>query len=277
MSIEAVSWALKVKGIKSSMKFVLVVLANHADATNMAWPSVASIVDSTNLDRKTVLKAIDCLEEYGFLKDTGKREGATKQVKIYRLCIEKNCVEESQKRNSPKNGTVPNFPSKSTVFPGKESQISAERVPNLGHGTVMEPSIEPSWNRQVECARDALPATVATEPEKIEPKKPERAKRKTRLPDDWFLPKEWGEWALAQGMLESEIREEADRFADHWRSNGEGKVDWLATWRNWVRRRRQFARIPAGVKRNEPESMESLLARSARDAEKLKHLFEKRK
>ena len=69
-------------------------------------------------------------------------------------------------------------------------------------------------------------------------------KRKTSLSDDWFLPKDWGNWALEQGLTESEIRTEAECFADYWRSKGETRADWQATWRNWIRRRRTFERQP---------------------------------
>ena len=33
-------------------------------------------------------------------------------------------------------------------------------------------------------------------------------------------------------------------FADYWRSKGETRADWQATWRNWIRRRRTFERRP---------------------------------
>lgn len=62
----------------------------------------------------------------------------------------------------------------------------------------------------------------------------------TSLPDDWVLPKAWGEWAIENTTLdESIVRLEADKFRDHWHSNankaGSRKADWFATWRNWVR------------------------------------------
>lgn len=64
-------------------------------------------------------------------------------------------------------------------------------------------------------------------------------KKGSRLRDDWSLPKAWGEWAVEQGLDELSIRREADRFADYWRSvpGQKGvKLDWLATWRNWIRK-----------------------------------------
>lgn len=66
-------------------------------------------------------------------------------------------------------------------------------------------------------------------------------KRGSRLPDDWFLPVAWGEWAESEGFNENVIREQAERFRDHWHAapSPRGvKVDWLATWRTWMRNAR---------------------------------------
>lgn len=89
------------------------------------------------------------------------------------------------------------------------------------------------------------PRSDHTEPEP-EPDKEElpngsskKAARGTRLPPDWVLPQDWGNWALEHGLAEHVIRLEAEKFRDHWISaTGQSatKRDWLATWRNWIRR-----------------------------------------
>jgi uncharacterized protein YdaU (DUF1376 family) len=64
-------------------------------------------------------------------------------------------------------------------------------------------------------------------------------KRATRIPDDWVLSKELGEWALDEGHTKEQIRFEADQFRDYWIGVGGQrgtKLDWAATWRNWIRR-----------------------------------------
>lgn len=64
-------------------------------------------------------------------------------------------------------------------------------------------------------------------------------KRGTRLSLDWKLPKAWGDWAISEGMDEVSVRREADRFRDYWLgvAGSKGvKLDWEATWRNWVRK-----------------------------------------
>lgn len=86
-------------------------------------------------------------------------------------------------------------------------------------------------------------------------------KRGTRLPEDWVLPKAWGEWALANrpGWGPDDVRLCADKFADYWRpKSGKDatKLDWLGTWRNWVRNDRT---APAGGSAR-PASSSSIFA-----------------
>lgn len=72
--------------------------------------------------------------------------------------------------------------------------------------------------------------------------------RGTRLSEDWALPAAWGRWALDEGHSEATIRAEADRFRDFWCSKSgkdATKVDWQATWRNWMRDKKQ-RRVGAG-------------------------------
>lgn len=81
------------------------------------------------------------------------------------------------------------------------------------------------------------PSSSAIAPASPAPK----ASRGTRLPDDWKLPKAWGDWAMAERswMTADDVRRESAIFADHWRSNSGRsgvKLDWEATWRNWIRR-----------------------------------------
>lgn len=76
--------------------------------------------------------------------------------------------------------------------------------------------------------------------DQIEKEEPNGSSKKkgSRLPKDWVLPLDWGLWALDHGLDELSVRREADKFRDYWIgvSGTKGvKLDWLATWRNWVR------------------------------------------
>lgn len=88
------------------------------------------------------------------------------------------------------------------------------------------------------------PADANQNQSQIEAKASLAKKRGTRLPDDWFLPMEWGQWAVKEGYAHDQIKVEADKFKDYWHGvpGSKGvKLDWLATWRNWMRNSQQKA------------------------------------
>lgn len=71
------------------------------------------------------------------------------------------------------------------------------------------------------------------------------AKRPTRLKTDWKLPKPWGQWAMEKfpQLTEDDVRLQAENFRDYWIAlpGQRGvKLDWYATWRNWIRNFRQI-------------------------------------
>lgn len=73
------------------------------------------------------------------------------------------------------------------------------------------------------------------------PAAPPKTKQGTRLPEDWRLPKGWGDWALENrpDLTDADVRHQAACFADYWHGKAGAdarKADWEATWRNWIRR-----------------------------------------
>lgn len=81
------------------------------------------------------------------------------------------------------------------------------------------------------------------------PAKPEA--RASRLPSEWTLPPDWQAWAEAE-RPDLDPTLEAERFRDFWvaKPGKDGrKLDWQATWRNWIRNARAgpkgFAPAPA--------------------------------
>ena len=68
----------------------------------------------------------------------------------------------------------------------------------------------------------------------------DKRKKGSRIPSDWELDTEWGEWAMHEGLTREEVLREEQKFRDYWISQPgvKGiKTDWEATWRNWVRKR----------------------------------------
>ncbi len=77
------------------------------------------------------------------------------------------------------------------------------------------------------------PVTKNQEPEKREP-------RATRLANPFILESDWGIWARNE-RPDLDPLKTAEKFADHWHAKPgkDGlKLDWFATWRNWVKAER---------------------------------------
>ena len=87
---------------------------------------------------------------------------------------------------------------------------------------------------------NTLPKTQDTSVGAVAP-----AKKASRMTEDWQLPRAWGEWAVAEHNLSADtVRLEASKFRDYWlaKAGKDGaKLDWSATWRNWVRNSLEFS------------------------------------
>ena len=120
-----------------------------------------------------------------------------------------------------------------------EASVSARRA--NGKRILSERSTDAERTLSERSTDVELPTPTPT-PEAIAIDAPQSAanKRGTRLPQDWLLPKAWGDWALTEfkTWTPDVVRVEADKFRDFWHSKAgkeAAKLDWLATWRNWCR------------------------------------------
>jgi len=77
-------------------------------------------------------------------------------------------------------------------------------------------------------------------------------KNGTRLPAEWTLPGGWGDWALKEQptWTQAHLQTVADQFRDHWHAaagQNASKMDWHATWRNWVRREKPLPKVKSNA------------------------------
>jgi hypothetical protein len=109
LTFAAIQWAIDQNTGHSSAKFVLVILAHHANDHGTAWPSTAELIRTTELDRKSVIRALTRLAAKGLIHDTGQRKGSTGQIKVWKLGVDqpglnlptpKRARKQSQKRDS---------------------------------------------------------------------------------------------------------------------------------------------------------------------------------
>ncbi|MEC3974751.1 helix-turn-helix domain-containing protein [Amycolatopsis sp. H20-H5] len=114
---------------------------------------------------------------------------------------------------------------------------------------------------------DALfeaPGLAATPPKqqasaKLKAAKTAKATRATRAPDNLPIAPEMRAWAAANGIV-VDLEAETSQFLDWHRGKGSTHVDWIASWRNWMRRTLTFgsksastARAPMPARGSYPE------------------------
>ncbi len=66
---------------------------------------------------------------------------------------------------------------------------------------------------------------------------PKKTERGSRLPAEWQLPAPWGQEIVDKGVDATLVRHQAERFKNYWlaKPGKDGtKLDWRATWRNWM-------------------------------------------
>jgi len=194
---------------KSSTKFVLVALADYANESGEAYPSVETICRKTSLNRKTVLAAFKDLQTIKYISDSGERKGKTQQIKVWQLhsfnSTKNGTLKESQKRDSTENGTVPKTDTKQPKNGTLKESQKRDIEPSVSL-TVSEPSV-----REGGSARFKKPTI--------------------------------GE--IDQYALEEKLN--LDGFSDYYESNGwrvgKNKMKcWKASARNWSRRQQQYGK-----------------------------------
>lgn len=73
-------------------------------------------------------------------------------------------------------------------------------------------------------------------PTKENPPKGGQKKKGSRLTEDWVLPDDWQRDAIVAGLPRNLIEREAEKMRDWSLSSPTGaKLNWRATWRNWLK------------------------------------------
>ena len=135
-----------------------------------------------------------------------------------------------------KNNETTSSPAQARLkHPEPEPELDIKEPPDGGCKKTENPSKQPESGERERSQIDPLSGDPPPVPERPPPDR----SRGSRLAENWVLPREWGDWAIQEGMDELTVRRTAEKFRDHWlgKAGKDGrKANWLATWRNWVRR-----------------------------------------
>lgn len=107
----------------------------------------------------------------------------------------------------------------------RERKEAAERMANRRRSS---PEVRPNTN-----GSSASPSPSPDVPNGTSASRP--AKRGSRLPDDFIVTVAMAQWARREAP-NIVVTRETERFCDYWRGCGKTKQDWVATWRNWMRK-----------------------------------------
>lgn len=210
MSIDATRWAWQ-QPVKPSQKLVLLTLADRADEHFNCYPSIQRMVNDTGLDRKTIIRSLQSLEDEGYIC-VRRTDG---ENNFYMLL---GVQDRHQNRDTrPKNGTGRPVP---------------KTVPHQYQKRDDHPSQKRDTNLPIESTNNLKEETTNV----VSKKKPDKMKLGKRF-DLETMPDIW-----RQFCHDERPRLDPDtvfaRFRDYWiaQPGAKGrKLDWLATWRNWVR------------------------------------------
>lgn len=88
MSWETTAWARKLRGLGTTGKVVLLLMADHVNDhdEHVCWPSLPRLAADAELSRSTVWRTIERLEQLGVIERLGTREPGSSMR--YRLCLE---------------------------------------------------------------------------------------------------------------------------------------------------------------------------------------------
>ena len=208
MSIHLMAKAWRLD-LPQGQKFLLVALCDHANDDGVCWPGQDSLSKKCSMNEKTIGRHIEWLESRGYLKSQRRQEGRKRLSDCY--FIDLDAPQEPD--NLEPSKLEPDNLEPSKISPMNPT-ICPHEPDNLEPSFNDEPSIEPSVNRQSRV-------------------------RATRLPENWQPSDSLIIWTRqkAPHWTPEKFGFVLEKFKNYWLAasgRSASKLDWDATWRNWV-------------------------------------------
>ena len=210
--------------LPSGPKFVLVALSDQSNDNGVCWPSIPQIAKRCGLDVRSVSRSLAKLEQMGLIeRDVLQGRGTTYRLVFINQSAETpltNCHATPDKLSCP---PLTNCPEPLTNCHATPDKLSSK------------PSVTISNHQEQGKLRVSQ-----------EPPQQEKQQRGSRLPADWN-PSDVDKQFCKTERPDIDPEKTADRFRDYWISQPGAKgikLNWPATWRNWVRNESRSASQP---------------------------------
>lgn len=202
MSIQAVFWAITTRVGDPTLKVMLIAIANYADQEGECFPSQNQLAFDTEISKRSVSRALDRLHEAGLieLKERFRDDGGRTSNLIRLIGFTPPAVD-------------------GMGAPAKKGPSPPTPESHGAHANKVAGANEPLLNHQSN--KKAAPSMG------------------TRIPDDWQLTPDLGNYGRSKGLTRNEVLAEAEKFVNYWRSAAGAKarkVDWDLTWKGWILR-----------------------------------------
>ena len=223
MSVQAITWALAQNVKPSGRKFTLVALANYSDGEGVCFPGQKKLAADTGLSERSVWKYLRNLEDEGYISRSHRqRSDGSRTSDEYRLNIQLAPV-----------ATRPDIQ--------LASEVNPTRAPCEA---ILEPSEEPLGSTPPSVP--PMPETISVRNQKAasnEPTTKGASQNGSRIDPNWNPTAQHFVLGSELGFDEGGVRAESDKFRDYWTAESgqrARKLDWDATFRNWLRKATEF-------------------------------------
>lgn len=215
-----VTKAVRASRLAAPARLVMFVLADVAEVGTAEiperfTPSLSVLAHETGLNESTVKRHLKDLEAAGWVERSRPTIEAARlrsERTRYRLTVP-GCTESPDQGAEDAQGGA------------REAQPRAQREPSPGR--TQRPNKE-----EVRSSPDLL---LIKSDRSSSPGAP-KARRGQRIPDDFAVTPEMNAWAKEHVPQLAGMRE-TEKFINYWRAKsgaGATKLDWAATWRNWM-------------------------------------------
>ena len=193
---------------------VLLAIGSYTGKDRAAFPKQQTVADMLGLARETVNRALAALKRFGYIEiEHQKRADGGQRENLYWVKLDPI---EQLPCDEPVTPPVTLFDHTPRDAIGSHPRTIHKNVNTIANAIVAHTSLE-------------------------QPKRagsPKSGARGSRIPANWTpTPKDYA-FASSEGLTREDINREADKFRDYWiAASGRTacKLDWEATWRNWIR------------------------------------------